>query len=192
VRWAVFAIFGLVALVIETSLTKIFTLHSLGGIEPSVTICLLAFIAMFAPRHTALWSCWLLGVFVDLCTDLPQGSQEVVILLGPHALGYTFACFVILQVRAMLFRRSVLTISLMSFVSYLAASLVVVAIYSVRRWYPEDTLYWTDARATGELLRRLGIAAYSFLLALPLGWVLLSLSPVWGFQAATQRAGGWR
>jgi hypothetical protein len=114
------------------------------------------------------------------------------VLIGPHALGYTFAGVVVLQVRAMLFRRSVLTIALMTFIAYLAASLVVVAIYSVRRWYPEDPLYWTDFRAAGVLVRQVGIAAYSFVLALPLGWILLTLSPAWGFQTATQRAGGWR
>lgn len=190
-RWAVYAVFGIVAIAIETSLTQVFTLHSIGSVQPSVTICLLTFIAMFAPRHTALWSCWLLGLFVDL-RPIPRGPLEMITLIGPNALGYTFACYVILQVRAMLYRRSVLTIALMSFTSYLAASLVVVAIYSIRRWYPEDPLYWTDLSATGELLLRLGDAAYSFLLALPLGWVLLTLSPLWGFHTATQRAGGWR
>ena len=179
-------------MVFEISLGHVFTLHALGGIRPSVTICVVTFVAMFAPRHVALWAAWLVGMLMDFCTDVAIGPQETMTLIGPHALGYPFACFVILQARAMLFRRSALTVAMMTFVSYLAASLVIVALYSVRRWYPEEPLNWTEFRAAGELLWRLGVAVYSLLLALPLGWLLLTLSPLWGFHTATQRAGGWR
>ena len=191
-RWMVFIVLALIAVVLEVSLVNAMALHSLGGVRPSVTIVLATFVALNAPRQAALWACWLLGLVVDLCSPLPAGGASVEYLVGPHAVGYAFAGYLILQLRPMVFRRRVLTIAALSAVSFLAASLVVVFVYSVRQWYPAEALHWTDFRPLGELGRRLGIAVYSALIALPVGFLLVALVPWWGFHAAGPRVSGWR
>ena len=180
-RWQIYAVFAIAAVVLDTSLLQVLTIRTVGDIRPVASIVVVTFVAMFAPRATALWAAWALGVLVDLCTDLPVRGGSVAYLIGPHALGYVFAVYLILQVRAMVFRRRVMTLGMMTIVSAFAASLAVIAIYSVRRWYPEAPLEWTQYGPTGELLRRLGIALYSGLLAIPLGWILLGTAGMWGF-----------
>lgn len=186
-RWPVFIVLSLIAIVLETSVAHAFRLHTLGGLRPSFAICLLTYVAMFAPRGTALWAAWGLGLLVDLCTDLPQTPSRVVYLPGPHALGYVFACYLIIQIRAMLLRRRVLTFVAMTTLASAVSSLVIVAIYSVRRWYPEDPLNWTEFTALGELASRLGDAAYSGVIAIVIGWFLLTTTAWWGFQVASSR-----
>jgi rod shape-determining protein MreD len=182
-RWPVFALFAYLFLVLEVSLRNVLIL---GPIGPSFVIVLVVFISLFAPRMTALWACWILGLLADLCTPLMQGADLVGPLIGPHALGYVFGGYLILQLRAMLFRRRALTLAVMTAICLIAASLVVVFIYAVHGWYPGEELAWADLHPVGELLRRLGVALYSGLLALVIGPVLVWTAPAWAFRTGSQ------
>jgi cell shape-determining protein MreD len=194
VRWTVFAIFGAMVLVLDVSLGQVLALRSLGGIAPSFTAVLGVFVVFFAPRESALWASWLLGLLVDLCIDLPHGGGEAGPLVGAHALGYSFGAYLVLLVRAMLYRANVVTLAVVTLGWAAAAGLVVVFISAVHGWYPGEAARppLPDLPAGLEMLRRLGSAAYSGALALALAKPLIWTIPLWGFRAPIPRALGRR
>ena len=178
-RWLVFIVVGLLAVALETSFVDwLFTLPALGEVYPSLVGVLVVFVALFAPRATALWAAWGLGLLLDL--TLPEPSDLLVV--GPHALGFVAGTCVVLYARAMVFRRRALTIGLLTLACLLAAGVVEVTVHTVRLWLGDAALYSAGFHPAIELLRRIAIALYSALLALPVGWMLVRTLPVWGFQ----------
>jgi rod shape-determining protein MreD len=183
----VFVVFTFLFLGIELSLRNVLVLRSLGNIAPSFIGVLAVFVALFAPRSTALWAAWILGLLLDLSTVLAQGEHGEGPLIGPHALGYPFGCFLLLQIRPMLLRGRALTLAVMTTLFLAAATLLIVFVYAVHGWYPNEHVAWADLRPIGELFRRLGIAVYSGLLALALSPVLAWTIPVWSFRGSLPR-----
>ncbi len=188
-RWPVFAVFAFVFLVLEVSLGNVLLF---GTVQPSFVVVLAVFLSLFGSRLGALWGCWILGLLVDLNISLMHGYDRAGPLLGAYALGYPFGCVLLLQVRAMLFRRRALTFATMTFICMIAVSVVVVAVYSAHGWYPNEELHWSEIGAAREMLRRLGAAVYSSVLALAVGPLLVWTLPVWAFRSGPQRAAGWR
>ncbi len=185
-RWTVFSIVALLFLVLETSFRNVLRIDP---ISPSFMASLLVFISLFAPRHNALWCALILGILMDLSIALPQPSNVEMYIAGPYALGYVGASFMILQIRPMVFRRRLLTFAILTLVALVLIGLVTVALFTLRSWLPwADAYYPTDPSAIRELVRRLGIAGYSALLAIPLGWLLIQSTRMWGFaQTAPTR-----
>ena len=188
-RWTVFIIITLLMLALETSLRVVLRLESIGRISPSFLASLLVFLGLFAPRQHALWGALVLGVLLDLCTPLQQPAGGDLYIIGPYALGYVVACFMVLQVRAMVFRRRLLSFCVLTLLALTLASIISVTIYMARSWLPwTDGLYPTQPSAMSELARGLGIALYSALLAVPLGWLLIHSARLWRFaQLAPSR-----
>ncbi|MEM7229424.1 MAG: rod shape-determining protein MreD [Planctomycetota bacterium] len=180
-KWSIFGIALLIGLVLETSMRQLLAFH---GVSPSFTACLVVFVALFASRSSTLWACWLIGVLMDIVSAVAWDAHGTFVLIGPHALGYTLAGFAVLQIRAMVFRRRALTVGVLTLMTVLLASLMAISIFVVRSWYTEPGLsaYLAHRTAMGELGHRMGIAMYSGLIALPLGWVLQATLPVWGFE----------
>lgn len=185
-RWTVFIIVALLFLVLETSFRAVLRLES---VSPSFMAALLVYLSLFAPRQIALWCSLILGVLMDLVMPLQQPNNLQVYLIGPYALGYVGACFMLLQVRSMVFRRRLLTYCIMTAAAMTLVALVTVALFAVRSWLPwADAYYPIEPSALGELGRRLGTAVYSAALAVPLGWLLLQTTRLWGFtQVAPTR-----
>lgn len=180
-RWAVFAIFGFVLVVIQLSLRNALTLQSLWQISPNVVAPLAVFIALFAQRSAVLWACWLLGLLVDLS---PQSAGATYHLLGVNALAYTAGGYVIMQLRTTVFRRRVLTVGFLTLVFIVAATLVSVMLLTIRSWYPGELSY----RPLAGLGKGVLIAVYSGIIAIPLGWLLNQTFSLWGFQ---HRGSSW-
>ena len=180
-RWPVFAVFALGFIVVQLSLRGAFTLQSVGWISPDIVACLVVFVALFAHRQSALWACWILGVAMDLAPS-PGGGTHIV---GPYALGYVFGAVVILQLRTMVFRRRTLTMGFLTALCVLASSVVAVTILMVRSWYPGGPIL--PGGPFMEFIRHVGIAIYSGLLAIPLGWLLGTTVNLWGFQSNIPR-----
>ena len=188
-RWPIFAVFALIGVTLETSLLGVFSLRSLGNVTPSVVACLVVFIALLAPRWTALWACWVLGLLMDLCAPPYQDtSGHVFQLIGLHAVGYVAGCFLILHLRTMMFRRRVVTISMLTFVCVIAVTAVAGVVYLVRPWYGQGLVDPAGVGALKALLRGVGVAVYSLLLAIPVGWLLVRTIPWWGFHATAHRS----
>ena len=88
-----------------------------------------------------------------------------------------------------MFRRRVTTVALLTFVCVLAAGMVQIVIGILRFWLP-----WAGGElvpfGTGEILHECGNAAYSAILAIPVGWLLLQTLPLWRFDYGTSRRSG--
>jgi rod shape-determining protein MreD len=180
-RWPTFIVLGILAVALQTSaLHELVTLKALGDLSPNLLAVLAVFIALFAPRATALWAAWILGLMLDLC-------QLDRLLVGPYALGFVLGTFIVLQLRTMVFRRRVLTLALLTLICLVAAAVVEVTLHTVRSWYPQAPPAWSDYRPLGRLLYLLAAAVYAALLAIPLGWLLHKTFPLWGFHQVVER-----
>jgi cell shape-determining protein MreD len=182
VRWRAFVVFACVALILEVSLRNTLRLDSLRGTSPSFVAILATFVLLFAPRLSALWACWILGVLLDL---LPPPDGEDVRIIGPMALGLVFAGLVVLPLRTMVFRRRSITIGVMTVIVVMASSIAAVFVLIVRHWMVSDPTH--TVHGMSALLHQGLVALYSGAVAWPLGWLLLQSMPLWGFQTTSQR-----
>jgi len=116
----------------------------------------------------------------------PWGAGPI---MGPHALGWCFAGYTVMLVRAMLYRRQIHTVAVMTVVFAIAANLVVVFVIAVHGFYEPDPIIWGAGGPAAELLARLGRGVYSGLLALLIGPLLHLTIPAWRFRQPMPRAG---
>ena len=188
-RLGIFAIFTLLALSIDAGLSDLLRIESLWEIRPNFCGVLAVFVALSAPRITALWGCFVIGLMLDLSIEHTTGGNRGVYLVGPYALGLLAGGWLVLRCRTMVFRRRALTIGVMTLVALLVAQAIVVMLLVLRSrsWYPGGPIHWPDTAVGIELLRRILIAVYSGLAALPFGWLLVRTLPVWRFQTGVHR-----
>lgn len=185
-NWVLFVIALFVATVLEMSMVD---LLEVGGIRPSLIAVIALFLALWAPRMTSLWGCFACGLAIDLTSPWIWGSGETAYLIGPHTLGYSFACALILQVRSMVMRRQVFALSVLTGVFVVMSSIVIVAVGTARAWYSPEFAAFSP---THELLRRLGMAVYSALMAIPVGMLLVKSFSLWKFPASQPTSTSWR
>lgn len=183
-RWSVFAIAAFIVIVLQLSVREVLTLHTLGMVKPDLVACLATFLAMFASRASALWACWVLGLLMDLA---PAGGTMAWHMIGPHALGFTFGGYVVLQLRTMVFRRRAITTGFLTCVFLLAAGVLATFLLTVRSWYIPDTPLYGSPLV--ELWHRIKIALYSGIVAIPFGWLLQITVATWGFVGGASRRG---
>jgi cell shape-determining protein MreD len=185
----VVVIAAILTLAFDSSFAGIFTLRSTGSITPQAMPCLIVFIALFAPETTALFVALALGILVDLSPGHGQlgGGAH---LIGPNALGFVITTLLILKVRNVVFRRRILTIAFFASGAVIVTAAVQAFVLITRGFMP-----WNPAVAgggLGELAILLGTAIFTGLLAVPLGWCLLSTIGVWKFHSPTGRRATWR
>lgn len=183
-RWGVFLLFTLVAVALDTSLLSVF---AIGDTVPQLSPLLAAFVCLGAPRLTAMWACLVLGLVIDLCSPVVDPQLRAAHLVGPHALGYLFAANLILPLRTMVFRRNPLTLGVLAGLFSFATALVVVAIWSLRMWYPDAPVVFGGRSALTELGRAGLGAIYCGVLSIPVGWLLVRTAPLWRFRDAGAR-----
>lgn len=148
-------------------------------VTPRFVFVLLAFVAMWAPQSALMGGALALGLLVDVVTPVPTSVGEVTVILGPNAIGFTIAAYTVLNLRALMFRKNVLALSFLSFVSLALASIVAAAILAFRS--AVDRGIQIDS-ATTMLLEGLLSAVYTFLLGFPVGFVLQVIRPVFMFR----------
>ena len=186
-RWWVFVLFTVLAVGLDNGFGSVFTLRGAWFLAPSFAGCLVAFIALSAPAPTVVWAGWFVGLLIDLSPGLGEavGSLHVI---GPHALGFALGAWLVLTLRIYVFRRRVLTVAMLTFAVVWAAGVVQVLLGIVRFWLP-----WAGGELVpfgiGELLHATGNAAYSALLAIPVGWMLIQSISIWRFDYGTTRRG---
>lgn len=183
-RWSVFAIAAFIVVVLQLSAREAMTLHSIGAISPDFVACLAAFIALFAARSHVLWACWILGLIMDLA---PAARGMEWRLVGPNALGYVFGGYLVLHMRAMVFRRRAITTAFVTLMFLLAVAVLATFLLTIRHWYLPDTPL--HGSPLGEFWQRIKIAVYTGLVALPFGWLLQLSVAFWGFTGGASRRG---
>ncbi len=187
-RWFVFIVAACLAVALDMGLSGAMTLRTIGFITPSFAGCLVAWIALFGRPDCVLWGAWVLGLLCDLTPGSMEG-QGLVFIIGPHALGFPLGAWVVLTIRPMVFRDRILTLAVCTMLCVLAAGFVMTVIGLVRYWLP-----FAGGEVVpfgfGELLRVAGDAVFSGVLAIPVGWLLFQLMPLWRFDYGVGRRAG--
>jgi cell shape-determining protein MreD len=156
-------------------------------VAPSFVLILAAMIGLWASPGAALGGALVLGVCLDLMYQIPhEGLKKDVVVLGPHALGLALGVIVILNVRALVFRKNTVTLAVLTGLAGAFAAVVVTALLSVRALYDPIQI----GRPIAELGARCASALVTAGLALPVGFVLTRTRRLFGF--ATDRRGGFR
>jgi hypothetical protein len=181
-NWLIFAILAYLALALEVGLGSL--LH-IGYVTPSFLLILAAFIGISAPPSTVMWSFLVIGLLGDLTHPYAtaDGITDMV-LIGPTAIGYLFAAYAILQTRGMFYRESTTTLAVMVGVAGVCMNLGAVALLSFRGLPLLTAEPPPGFFAADELVRRFWQLLYTGALAVPIGFVLWRLEPIFGFDYA--------
>lgn len=173
--WFLFWVTAYVVLVLDVTGPS---LWSIGQITPHCVLILAVFIGLMASPATVVWAFLFLGVLVDLNAGLADGID----LIGPSILAYLTGAYVVLQMRAMVFRESLAALAVMVFAVGTFVELVTVAVLFIRSipWIPGESI--PNWNASEQLVRSFFELIYSSIAALPIGFVLLRTVPAWGFQ----------
>lgn len=184
-RWWVFLLMATIAVGLDSGLAGVFTLRGLGHATPGFSACLLAFIALQARPHLALWAAWVIGLLLDLSPG-SAGAAGGVVVIGPHTLGCVAGAWGVLLLRNVVFRRRIVTVAVVSGLVMASIGLVAAAVETVRWWMP-----WTNALAPPPPALRLATitasSVYTMLVGLPVAGVLLLTLRWWRFDAAPGR-----
>lgn len=156
---------------------------------PSLTLILVAFIAMWAPRLHAIYAAIIAGICLDLLgAQVVPGSTESATTLGPNALGFALGAFTVLTARAMVERANVLALPALTLIMALLANLVVVFCFAVKGVYDPAISF----SAAPELVSRVASSLYTALAAIPIGLILMLLTRLFGFSPhAARRSRSW-
>ena len=184
-RWGVFILALAVCLTLDIAFLQVL---AIGPIFPGVCGALVVYVSLFAPRLTALWAALLTGVMLDLGSPALLSTDQVIHVIGPHALGFVFGAYLVLLLRSIVVRRNPLTVGMLILPCLLAASLVYMGLWSIRTFYVETQVPWVGDTAVGELGRLMGWAFYSAIIGIPIGWLLLLSWGIWKFDPAALRA----
>ena len=171
-RWPVVAIVAYVVLGLETAVKPEL---AIGPVSPSFIVPFLTFIALSGPTVPVLWVAVVMGMIADLYSPRDDGT---LVVLGPYALGYMAAAYLVLVMRGLMFRRSPLSMIFLSILATALAELVLVAFMTLRSAYT-DPETWSAAR---ELAGRMLGALYTVMSAGVLSLILFPLTPLFGFQ----------
>ena len=175
-RWPVVVIMAYVVLGLEAAVKPALAISPSGlRFTPSFIVPFLTFVALSGPTVPVLWVAVVLGMIMDLYSPRDTGT---LVVLGPYALGYMAAAYLVLVMRGLMFRRSPLSMMFLSILGVALSELVVVAIMSFRALYPDPTSWSAGA----ELASRMLGALYTVMTAGVLSIILFPLTPLFGFQ----------
>lgn len=177
-NWVVFLIVLWLFLGLDVGLVDALQIGSYN-IAPSFAIILLTFVAMFAPHSVVMGWALVIGLLIDLLTGITAADGGTISVCGPHALGCAVGAYAILTLRALMFRRNVLSIAFLSFVAGALVEIVAVSILSGRAAIDPDVVY---ARPTHALVQGVLSAVFTAILAFPVGWFLFAVRPLFRFR----------
>ena len=181
-RWPVFAILAYFFLAMELGLTRLLEVGS--GVAPSFVLVLMVFIAAHASTMPALWAALILGALVDLTSPLPY-NRDVVIVLGPHAMGYLLGALLTLQLRSLVYRRHPLMMAFLTLCAGLTVHILAVFLLSVRHLLGAGLDFYAPFvwSSSDELVHRFLVVLYTAMLAVPVNWILQAFNHAFGFQS---------
>ncbi len=180
-RWPFFILIAWVMLGLEFALSPVLTL---SNIQPQLLLVLVVFIAMHAPPLHVAYACLGLGLCYDLNLQhhLPLDAARDVVLVGPMAVGMVVGGWVALQLRPMVFRASLTGLAIVTLIAGAFVHLTAVALITARGLpgLPCEVIpHWS---AADQLWTRFFEILYTAGLALPLGYLLGRLQPLFAFD----------
>ncbi len=177
-NWITFIIAAFIAYVLDTGLRGLLALPQPdGGVSPSFLLVLMVYVGMLAPVSSVVWASLVCGALVDL-----RGGPVGEPILGPSSLGFLLGGYAVIQLRSLVFRESVATLAVMTFVAGILVQLATVMLYQVRNFgiTPAESIGgWSAADA---LVRSFFLLLYSAAAAVPAGWLLFRLMGAFGFH----------
>jgi len=169
---------------------------AIGGHVPQLWPLLLAFVSLYASRSAAIWAAMILGFWLDAmhpALGVGIDAPRAVVVFGPHVLACAAGAWCVLETRAWLYRRNVLTVAFSTFNCALLASLAFIAIAGIRGLYADPFPLWGGGSGGAAVGSDVVDALYSAVIAILPAWGLQSTLTVWGFATAGPRfAGGNR
>lgn len=178
-NWLTFSILAYVTYSLQVVLGPAIAIR---GHEPVLMLVLLVFIGLQAPAMSVAWSAIVLGL---LCDVLLQ--QHAAGLIGPWAVGFLAAGYAMVQLRNLLFRDSVFTISIMTLVAGVFALLVATTLHALRGVPVFGNEAVEQFSAANQLYRGFITLLYTAVVAMPAGYGLLKMRSLWGFSARGSR-----
>lgn len=178
-NWLTFTITAYLAYAAQLVLAPVW---SINASEPLLLLILLVFIGLQAPPMAVAWSAIVLGVLVDIYLQ-----QHTVGLIGPWALGFLAAGYAMVQLRNLLFRDSMFTIGIMTLVAGVFALLVATTLHAMRGIPLLGNEPVEGFTAADQLFRGFFGLLYTAAVAVPFGFVLLKMRPIWGFSGRGSR-----
>lgn len=183
-NWLIFTLVAYVFLAMQAGLTSLLGIPDAQGVLPNFMLIFAVYIGMMAPGKTVAWGMLVCGLLVNLLPGPVPGG----VVLGPEALGYLAGAFAILQLRTLVFRESVIALSVMVFVVGIFIHLMTVALYTSRGLpflLGETVPAWN---AFQQLEQRFLELIYSAAVAVPIGSILLRLKPMFRFATGSRSA----
>ncbi len=174
-----------IALGMDVGLRDAFQLGE-RDIAPRFAIILLAFVGAWARRHHVMWFGLLLGLAVDLLTNVPMTTGDTATVLGPNAIGYLVGGYTAYILRAWMYRKHALAIAFLSAAAALVAAVISLAMLKARAAYDPVML----GSASAELGVRAATALYTGVFAVPVAMGLNWVRPVFRFPVQGRMGGG--
>jgi hypothetical protein len=182
VKWGLYLVLLVVAVVLDTSFTQVF---AIGEVQPSVTPALVVFVAMYAQRPTLLWAAFVAGLLVDLAQPSLYMGTRPYQLIGPTILGFVFGAAIVLPLRTIVVRKNPLAFAFLVLVFALGAMVVATAIHSARGWYAGTLPPWMpEGRALAWMWLGFLDACATAVLAIILSFPLHGLIGAFGLSGA--------
>ncbi len=172
-NWLLFAILTYGFLLMQVGLKPLLGIPNAQGVSPDFLLIFAVFIGIHAHGRTVAWAMLTIGLIANL---LPGPIAEGPIL-GPEALGYLMGAFAVLQFRTLVFRESVISLVIMVVVVGIFIQLVTILLYTGRGmplFLGTPVPNWD---VWDEMFYRFLMLLYSAVMAIPVGLVLLKLSP---------------
>jgi hypothetical protein len=187
-------IFAYILLGLEQGMGVALAQPGLNNTSPGLLLILMVFIGLWAPSTMVVWCAMFLGLLYDLSHPvLTADAQRLTdaAIIGPGAIAFILAGVAMLRMRGLVYRGSLLSIAIFTFITGLIVHLAIVLIFSVRGWsflfLPGEHL--SNWSWSGQLVSRFFNLLYTSLLALPIGWCLLRASSMFGFEPTKGAAG---
>ena len=186
-RWLTIAIFAYLLLGLEQGMAVAFAQPGGYSATPGLLLILAVFLGLAAPTPVVVWSALALGVLYDLAHPVMIGDVDTaanVAIIGPGTIGFLVGAFVLLRTRGLVYRGSLVSIALFTFITGVFVHLTIVFIFAVRGlsflFLPGEAIVgWSWS---GELVSRFISLICTSFLALPIGWVLLRSFGMFGFE----------
>ncbi len=184
-NWPVFALLAWLLLGVQLGLVDAAHLDY-TKIAPQVPIILVVFVALWAPLPHVLGAGITMGVLYDLLyVQQLRGGGDVVVV-GPFALGFALAAYTVVLTRALVFRRNILTVVVLTLVGTALAEIVATGLLAIRSLYDASLVYPNPLGKLGVGIAR---ALYTALAAFAIAPLLGALRPVFGFPPLPGRGG---
>lgn len=181
-RWSVFILFALVALAIDASLGAIL---SIGDAQPRFLPSVVVFALLSAPRMHAVRIAMLAGLLADLLSPTLRTDGTQLVVIGPWTLGFALGALAVVPLRSLLYHRNPISSGFATLVFSLLASVVFVAIWTLRLLLLRDeSPSWWPGTGGGEVWHQAKVALANGVVAIPAVWLLDKTRVLWGFSTA--------